>query len=291
MRDLPSSVQVVAGRGGLDVVRVTSAAATAEIYLHGAQVTAWAPTGAAPVLWTSRSSRFTAATAIRGGIPICFPWFGAHASVASAPAHGFARLKEWGLVGAHEAADDIVVTLGLADDEETRRSPWPHPFEAVCTVTVGSRLQVALAVTNRDVVGFSFEEALHTYLAVDEVRDVDVTGLEGVAFVDRLQGPAAGEPHPIRFTHETDRIYLGTGAPVVVREAGSGRSVTVAKDGSDATVVWNPWSAKARAMTDFGDDEWRHMVCVETCNIRDAAVHLAPGETRTMTTVLEVSGG
>lgn len=289
MRDVPPSVQVGTGIGGLDVVRVSGPAATAEIYLHGAHVTAWAPVGEGPVLWMSGSSRFTADSAIRGGIPICFPWFGAHASDASAPAHGFARLRVWELMGAQESADDVVVTLRLTDDQATRRSAWPHPFEAVYTVVVGRHLTATLQVTNRADVAITFEEALHTYLAVDDIRATGITGLQGSPFTDRLMGPAQGEPGPIRFTGETDRIYLGTQGPVVVRQDGSARAVTVSKEGSDATVVWNPWATKALAMSDFGDDEWPRMVCVEACNVRESGVRLPPGGTHTMTTVLAVS--
>lgn len=289
MPELPSSVTLGTGAGGLDVVRIGGPDATAEVYLHGAHVTAWAPTGGPGVLWMSDASRFTPGSPIRGGVPICFPWFGAHATDASAPPHGFARSRVWELLGADETPGAVAVSLVLRDDETSRRSPWPHPFEAVYTVTVGRTLTLTLEVTNRDEVEVSFEEALHTYLAVDDVRHTEVTGLEGVPFVDRLAGPAEAEASPVRFTAETDRIYLGTRAPVTVRGTASGRDVTISKNGSDATVVWNPWAQKAQAMADFGDAEWTGMVCVETCNVRDAAVHLGPGQSHTMEAVLSVA--
>ncbi|MBC7551580.1 MAG: D-hexose-6-phosphate mutarotase [Cellulomonas sp.] len=286
---LPPSVQVGPGEGGHPVVRVTGRAGSAEIYLHGAHVTAWAPAGADPVLWMSGSSRFVADAPLRGGVPICFPWFGAHDTDPAAPAHGFARLVDWELAAAREVGDDVVLTFRLTDTPQTRSSAWPHRFEARYTVTVGARLTLVLEVTNLEAGDVTFEEALHTYLRVGDITAVQVQGLEHAPFLDRLGGPdpVPGEASPVRFTGETDRIYLGTRATASMVDAGTTpRSVTIAKDGSDATVVWNPWAAKAAVMADFGDDEWTAMVCVETCNIRDAAVRLAPGRCHTMTAVL-----
>jgi glucose-6-phosphate 1-epimerase len=285
---LPPSVQVVPGEGGLPLVRIHGRAGAAEIYLHGAHVTRWVPQGAAPVLWMSGASRYVPESPLRGGVPICFPWFGAHATDPTAPAHGFARLAEWELVSAHEVADDVVVTFRLGDSRATRSSAWPHRFEARYTVTVGARLTLALEVTNLDGDDVTFEEALHTYLRVSDIGRVQVRGLEHAPYLDRLGGPdpVPGEAGPVRFAGETDRIYLGTRATVTVADDDSPRAVTIAKEGSDATVVWNPWAGKAAAMADFGDDEWTTMVCVETCNLRDTAVRLAPGQRHTMTAVL-----
>ncbi|WP_407343702.1 D-hexose-6-phosphate mutarotase [Pengzhenrongella phosphoraccumulans] len=285
---LPPTVQLGRGEGGLPLVRIHGRAASAEIYLHGAHVTRWAPQGDAPVLWMSAASRYVPESPLRGGVPICFPWFGAHASDPTAPAHGFARLAEWELVGAHEDADDVVVTFRLVDSSATRSSAWPHRFEARYTVTVGARLTLALEVTNLDSDDVTFEEALHTYLRVSDIGRVQVRGLERAPYLDRLGGPdpVPGEAGPVRFTGETDRIYLGTRATVAVADDDSPRAVTIATEGSDATVVWNPWAGKAAAMADFGDDEWTTMVCVETCNLRGTAVRLHPGQSHTMTAVL-----
>ena len=289
-RDLPSSVQVSTGDGGLPLVRVTGRVGSAEIYLHGAHVTAWAPAGHAPVLWLSAASRFADGAAIRGGIPICFPWFGANAGDSAAPAHGFARLLDWTLVDAREEHDDVVLTLRLADDDTTRASAWPHPFEARYTVTVGERLTLTLQVTNRGPEPVRFEAALHTYLRVQDIRATEVTGLQGAPFVDQLAGAEAqpGEDGPVRFDAETDRVYIGSRATTTVHDAATTRTVTVTKEASNSTVVWNPWVAKAAAMAEFGDDEWTEMLCIESCNIRDDAVRLGPGESHTMTAVLSV---
>jgi glucose-6-phosphate 1-epimerase len=287
---LPGSVVLEPGRGGLDRLVVTAPAGRAEIYLHGAQVTSWRPAGGDDVLFLSGSSRFTAGKAIRGGVPICFPWFGPHATDASAPSHGFARVLPWRLLGAREAGDDVVVELGLEDSPETRASAWPHPFRATYRVTVGATLRLELEVTSTGTEPVTLEEALHTYLAVADVRRVVVTGLEGTDYRDKVAGGALvpGAAEPVRLTGETDRVYLGTRATTVVEDPAGARSVVVAKDGSVTTVVWNPWAEQAAAVADLGDDEWTGMVCVETANVGDGAVTLAPGETRTMTATLQV---
>lgn len=288
---LPPSVRIVPGGGGLPVARVRGRAGVAEVYLQGAHVTAWAPTGGRSALWMSSLSRYAPGTALRGGVPICFPWFGPHASDPTAPAHGFARRVDWQLAAAHEEGDDVVLAFRLTDTEATRSSAWPHRFEAVYTVTVGSRLTLSLQVTNRDSVPVLFEEALHTYLSVQDIRATTVSGLHDAPFIDRVAGGTAlaREAGPVRFAAETDRMYLGTRTATTVTDGAAGRSVAIEKQGSSSTVVWNPWAAKAGAMADFGDDEWTGMVCVETCNVRADAVRLAPGESHTMTAVLEVA--
>lgn len=283
---LPASVHLETGRGGLPVVRVAGRQGSAELYLHGAHLTSWTPAGGLPVLWLSAASLFTEAKAIRGGVPICFPWFGANPLDPAAPAHGFARLAAWELVGARDEDGTVAVTLRLADSPVTRATAWPHRFEALYTVTVGDRLTLALTVTNRGPDAVTFEEALHSYLAVDDIRATEVTGLEGAPYLDQLAGMSVEtDTVPVRFSAETDRIYLDSPAATAVTD-GSGRTVSIATGGSHSTIVWNPWIDKAAAMVDFGDDEWTGMVCVETANVRTDAVRLGPGQSHTMSLLL-----
>ena len=287
---LPDSVTAAEGEGGLPVLRVATAAATGEVYLHGAHVTAWTPAGAAPVLWVSGSSRFAAGEAIRGGVPICFPWFGTGREPGLAPpAHGFARLAPWRLVAAEEhdgGAVTLTFELTAADVADVpAAAAWPHPFTATYAVTFGRELTLALTVENTGEGEISFEEALHTYLAVADVRTTTVQGLDGAAYLDKA---ADGGPErvtqrgDVTFTAETDRVYDSACTAVVVDESAR-RRIGLDKEGSAHTVVWNPWVDKAASMPDYGDDEWPTMVCVETANALDAAIALAPGERHTMT--------
>ncbi|HQY33212.1 MAG TPA: D-hexose-6-phosphate mutarotase [Actinotalea sp.] len=286
---LPSTVQVVDGPGGLTKVVVCTASATAEVHLQGAHVTSWAPVGAAPVIWMSERSAFSPGVPLRGGVPLCFPWFGPPPS-GDGPLHGFARTASWTLADALEQGDDVVLLLTLSHHDVPGTPAWPHAFEARCTLTVGATLTIALQVTNLDDEPVTYADALHTYLAVGDVRGVSITGLEQSGYVDRLVSPEWLEPsgQPLAISAETDRVYAQPGTIVVVDPVG-GRSLGVTASGSANAVVWNPWIAKSAAMGDFGDDEWAAMVCVETCNALDGAVTLAPGESHTTTATIATS--
>ncbi len=268
---------------GLNAVEVQGAAAQGTIYLHGAHVASWRPAGAPrDILWMSAKSHFASGKPIRGGVPICFPWFGAKKNEPAAPAHGFARLKEWTLDAVEEAPDGATtVTLSLAADPATRLL-WPHEFALRMAVTFGSTLTMELTVTNTGPVEWTAEEALHSYFSVGDARVVTIRGLEGGRFIDKTDAMMEKtQEGPIRITAETDRVYLDARGAVVVENA-AGRTLRIAKDHSADTVIWNPWIAKAKAMADFGDDEWPEMLCVETCNVAASALRLSAGQSHTM---------
>ncbi len=262
-----------------------------DVYLHGAQVTGWVPSGGDPVLWLSPLSRYHANEAIRGGVPLCFPWFGGGPGDDLTPSHGPARLREWRLEAVTESSDHVEVVLALGRVGDGRVTGGPlDALAAAYRVRLGrSRLDLALEVRNSSGVPVTFEEALHTYLAVSDVRAVAVEGLAGADYLDRRGGrdPVRQEESVLRLGAETDRIYVGTTATVVVDDPGAARRLAVRKTGSASTVVWNPWAEKAAAMADLGAG-WPHMLCVETANVRRDAVTLAPGARHTMVAGLTV---
>jgi glucose-6-phosphate 1-epimerase len=288
--NLPDGVTLEPGLGGLSKVLVSTPLATAEVYLHGAHVTRYQPAGQPPVLFLSGKSKFEPGKAIRGGVPICFPWFGPLEGHPKAPAHGFARTSPWVLSTAMRSADGTVtLTLSMSRAEDAA-SDWPHAFAAEYAVTIGPSLTTALTVHHVRGEPFLYEAALHTYLVVGDVRQATVHGLENTPWRDKVLGrELAGIDGPIRFVGETDRVYLDTTAPVTVDDPALNRRLVVAKGGSMSTVVWNPWVAKAAAMADFGDDEWPGMLCVETANIGAAAVTLGPGQSHTTTATVTAS--
>ena len=239
------------------------------MYLHGAHVAHFQPAGERPVLWMSGESRFESGKPIRGGVPICFPWFGPKAGAADAPQHGLVRTRPWALRAVTPEDGRLRVSLDVA---------------------VGPSLSLTLTVRNPGPLPFTFEEALHSYFAVSDVRQVLLHGLEGVGFVDKTAAGARrpGDAGPIAITAETDRVYLGTEARVTIEDSGWERRIVVSKSGSRTTVVWNPWVAKGKAIPDFADHEWPGMVCVETANALDDAVSLAPGQSQATTATIEV---
>ncbi|MFC7406871.1 D-hexose-6-phosphate mutarotase [Georgenia alba] len=288
---LPAGVTLENGEGGLPVLRVETARATGEVYLHGGQVTGWTPAGHAPVIWTSPRARFEPDAAIRGGIPLCFPWFGPGREPEMRPAHGFARLADFTLLEAREDDGDVALTLRLTDEDAAGlpgTDVWPFPFELTCQVRFGSTLRVAVTTRNTSAHVRSYEEAQHAYLAVQDVRDVRITGLDGAPYLDKVGTPG---PHTQRgeltFAGETDRIY-GSTSDVTVHDPGLGRRLTVTKQGSASTIVWSPWSAKAAAMADLGEEHWTGMVCVEPANVLHDGIVLEPGASHTTTVTYAV---
>ncbi|HYE04412.1 MAG TPA: D-hexose-6-phosphate mutarotase [Planctomycetota bacterium] len=262
------------GPGGLPRVAIDRGGATGEVFLHGATVTRWRAPGAAEVLWVSGSSRWQADAPIRGGIPVCFPWFGPHPTRGDLPAHGFARVRAWTLVVVEPLAVGARVALELGDDAATR-ALWPHRFRLRLEATFARELTVALTGTV-DGGEVACDAALHTYLAVADVRRVALHGLAGMTFIDKVRAAerqVEGEA-PLRIAGETDRVYLGTDRAVRLDDPSARRSLSFTPAGAGATVVWNPWIDKAKRMPDFGDDEWPGMICVETANAADAGWRL-----------------
>ncbi|PZP37232.1 MAG: D-hexose-6-phosphate mutarotase [Kocuria rhizophila] len=262
---------------------------------YGAQVMSWAPTGFDPVLWVSSQAKDSVGDAIRGGVPICFPWFGPGRSGDMKPAHGFARIAEWKLADRIRNYDDAAAAtarfiLTHEDIDRQLRGAFPHKFRAVYTVDFGAKLTMSLTVTNTGSTAFEFEEALHTYLSVGDSQRIAIEGLEGARYFDKVSQQEQSQSGPITITDETDRVYYSEDT-VQVKDPAMARTITVAKEGSANTVVWNPWTEKSKAMDDYADDEWQSMVCVETANVLDNAVRLDAGASHTMTQRLSVGRG
>jgi len=278
--EIPGVARLEEGRGSLPKLTVTSDLAAAELYLHGAHLTHFQPRGARPILFMSAESHFDPTKPIRGGVPVIFPWFGPRAGVPDSPAHGFARIRPWALEAVESRPDGAVrVVLGLASDESSLRL-WPHPFALRMAFTFGEALDLDLEVRAAGA-PLAFEEAFHTYFVVADVRKTGVGGLEGVDYLDKVDSfrRKTQPAEPVRIAGETDRVYLKTRGACVLRDPVLGRTITVEKENSSTTVVWNPWIDKARAMPDFGDEEWPGMICIETANVGEDAVRLGAGET------------
>lgn len=281
--------RVVQGNGGLTTVRVETPAASGEMYLHGAHVTSWQPARGQEILFRSPHSRWQDGRAIRGGVPICFPWFGDKADDPHAPAHGFVRTKEWQLESITHNDDAVMVSMFTESGEDTRKW-WPTDFRLVYRATFGAELTLELIATNTGSAPLRFEEALHAYFNVGDARQARVSGLDGVHYLDKTDAfrekTQAGE---VAITSETDRVYLDTECPLELRDPVLQRRITVEKENSRTTVVWNPWVEKARELSDLGEDQWTRMLCIESSNVGDFAIDLAPGQQHVMMATVSVS--
>lgn len=291
--EIPGVARVSEGNAGLARVQITNAFGEGEMYLHGAHVTSWKPAGNDEVLFISSKSRWEEDTAIRGGIPICFPWFRGKADDPRAPAHGFVRTKTWQLESIvenknRENENGVTVTMFTQSDEQTRKW-WPGEFRLVHRVTFGADLRLELTCMNTGTTPFRFEEALHTYNRIAAIQDARVQGLDGVSYLDNTESnKQKTQRGDVFVAAPTDSAYCNTQSEVDLLDPNKKRRIRLRKEHSLSTVVWNPWSEGAARLQDLGDGEWRQFLCVEASNILDAAINLAPGQEHRMTAVLTV---
>lgn len=288
--EIPGIAQLVEGNGGLPKVRITSPEAAGEMYLHGAHVTSWKPEGAEEVLFLSSRSKFADGRAIRGGVPICFPWFGGKVDDPKAPAHGLVRTKAWRLESIARVGGAVTVSMFTESNQDTKMW-WPAEFRLVHRATFGSELSLELEVTNTGRTALRFEEALHTYHRVGNIEDTRVRGLDGVQYFDKTDSNRKKmQQGEIAIASETDSVYLNTADAVELEDPVLRRRTRIMKENSRTTVVWNPWVEKARSFSDFAEDEWMRMICIEASNVSDFAVELAPGQQHKMKAAVRVAG-
>jgi glucose-6-phosphate 1-epimerase len=285
--DLPPSVRLVELSPGFSVLEIDHPTVTAKVALHGAHVMEWEPRGAMPVLYMSPESLLEHGKPIRGGIPLCWPWFGPRADAPQLPGHGLARLNTWTLESATEDTESVHLQLTLTDSAETLQL-WPHAFHLVMNIQLSSKLSVALTMEHRGQESADFTSALHTYLNVGAIEQTRVLGLENATHLDSLNAHQRMPAHGvITFDQEVDRIYEST-ATVTVEDLAWKRAIIVSKAGSTATVVWNPWIEKSKRLSDLPDEAYHGFLCIEAANAGTDIIRLAPGESHTLATTLEI---
>jgi D-hexose-6-phosphate mutarotase len=279
-----NSVELTNGHGGLPLVKIRTPWSTAEIYMHGAHVTHFQKNGEPPLLFVSARSYFAAGQPIRGGVPICFPWFG---NRDGKPSHGFARITEWQLVKT-SAATDGAVTLRFALPEISGREAWKN-LRTEFIVRVSDTLTMELIAANNSPAAMEIENCLHTYFQVGDITQVSISGLESLPFDDFASG-AGGKRRPpensiLRIPRETNRVYPNHAGAVEIRDENLKRTIRVEKFNSQSTVVWNPWTTQ-KLPEDFDPAEHKHMVCVESGNVKQNKISLAPGQKVSLKVVL-----
>ncbi|NMM97810.1 D-hexose-6-phosphate mutarotase [Bifidobacterium olomucense] len=281
--------------GPFVIRRIGDSTGEATVSDHGAHVLRWAPAGSPDVVWQPKSIFLKSDKAIRGGIPIIFPWFNSGYDISGfkrTPKHGFARISLW------QAADSTDTSLryvldSQAIDEQTLEQFYgnAHPqFHAEVNIAAGETLTVALTVTNTGDAGFAYEAALHTYLHVGNALQARVHGLDGSHFLDATlpDFPVARQEGDATFAGDlVDRIYL-TDNPLELIDPALGRTIAISSAGATGTVVWNPGEIAGNAIGDLDEGEWRDFVCVEAVANRERLINLAPGESHTLAQTLSV---
>jgi len=266
---------------GLQYLEIDNPLATAKIALQGAHVIAWQPKFlSAPVLWTSSNARFAKGRSIRGGVPICWPWFGNHPTDSTFCPHGFARVIPWRVMDVDATPTGATrITLIMQVTDEAKRQ-LSYPYELSLVITIGRRFRVELATTNHAEHPFVISEALHTYFNVSDIGNIEITGLQDYVYADkRLKYERNVEHNALTFDGgEYDRVYIDHSSDCAIHDEGYNRIIHVSKSGSSTTVVWNPGEEKVAQMSDMGTgDEWRKSICVETTNALDNMVVINPG--------------
>lgn len=263
---------------GLEVVQISNDAARAAVSMQGAQLIDYRCAGES-LIWLSEDARLAPGKSIRGGVPICWPWFGAHPNDPSLPSHGFARTVPWRLLRVDTTTTArTLLEFALQQGSQTRRM-FPQPVDVRYSLSIGATLDVTLQTTNTGERPLPLSQALHSYFQVGDVRRVSVHGLEGRDYLDKVSGFDRKTQHgAVRIAGEVDRIYLDTDGECEIRDPQLRRRIRLSARNSGSTVVWNPGPEKARQMGDLGSDGYLHMLCVETANAAGDARILMPGE-------------
>lgn len=269
---------------GLEYIEISNRSARAYLTLQGAHLFHYRQNNREPLLWLSKKSLFEEGKAIRGGVPICWPWFGQHESNPALPQHGFARTWIWELLETEETGEDISrVTMRIKDSPATM-ALWPFRFELLFRVTVGSNLTMSLITRNLDKKPFSITSALHSYLAVSDISKTVVEGLDGRHYFDKVKGGTALQQDGLHIDREIDRIYQEIKYPLNLNDRD--RSINIDAKGSCSAVVWNPWKEKCSSMADMPDDGWKTMLCIEAANALEDARVIRPGAEHTLTAII-----
>ena len=272
------------------VVEITHPYAKASVSLYGAHVISFQPKGQQDVLWMSDLSTFEKGKPIRGGIPVCFPWFGAHDSDAQKSIHGFARLHLWDVVSTSILpSGEIRLRMVLRDSPETKLL-WPFSFKNLMTITVGKSLEVALTCTNTGKETFTYSDALHTYFAVGDVEKVKLHGFNKCSYYDGMDnGTIKNQSEEwISIDRETNRRYFDYASDCIIEDPVLLRKIRIGKRGSQVTLVWNPWSETAKKIADMHENGYKTMLCVEAVNANNDKITLLPNQSHTLSTILSV---
>ncbi|MDQ6994027.1 MAG: D-hexose-6-phosphate mutarotase [Mariprofundaceae bacterium] len=286
---IEGALSVVNGQGDMPIVDVCNTLGKASIALQGAHILSFQPNGQEPVIWMSNDATFAAGKSWRGGVPICWPWFGPHASDASLPGHGPARTVNWKITNTEALADGRTrVDFEMLQNDQTK-AICGHDLLAQLHVIVGATLEIKLETKNLGKTSFTLGQALHTYFHVGDVRNVSVEGLEGCEYLDKMEDFSRKTQYgAVKITQETDRVYVGTGSRMCLIDPDLERTIVIQKQGSSSAIIWNPWIETANKMGDLGVDGYLNMLCVETANAVDDVIELAAGASYVMATEYKV---
>jgi glucose-6-phosphate 1-epimerase len=278
----------------LIAINVRNPQAQATVFLQGAQLSHYQPTGQQPVIWCSSLCEYLEAQPLRGGIPVCWPWFGdptknpdvikqQFPNIEGLPAHGLVRGKEWQLDSVDTSRPEVTVLTLSLNVNGANEPLWPFNTELKLTLAIGAELDAQLTISNCDVKPFSFSTALHSYLAMSDCEQASIEGLEDCSYLDTVADDSSNnwierkQNGPVRIDREIDRLYVSAPKRTHIIDQGWQRQLILDSTGSNSTVVWNPWIEKAKRLSCFDENAYREMICIETANVIADSVTLEPG--------------
>jgi len=265
---------------GLDYVEINTALCQARIFLQGAQIDHFQPTGKPPLLWVSEADDYQPGNGIRGGVPVCWPWFGM-STEAGFPQHGFARTRIWNLSSVAMRNQWVDLRFDLKISEEDKHY-WPHNTEVSVLFSLGDTLSISLVNTNLGKQTISLTQALHSYFPIEDIFQVTASGFSGAKYIEFAKGPYSQTTDEVQFDRETDRVYTELG-PVQLLHTPQG-IIEVSRENSRSAVLWNPWIEKSKRLARFNDNDYLTMLCLEAANVLEDKLELAPGETHSLVT-------
>ncbi|GIU07723.1 MULTISPECIES: D-hexose-6-phosphate mutarotase [unclassified Shewanella] len=265
---------------GLEYVDINTPLCKARVFMQGAQIDFFEPVGQKPLLWVSSADDYQPGNGIRGGIPVCWPWFGTSDN-PDFPQHGFARTRIWSLesVKMRNQIVDLKFTLKISEED---KQYWPHDTEVALLFTLSDTLSVSLVNTNNCDYEVSLTQALHTYFPINDIHQLTATGFEASKYIEFAKGPFPQEGDGVDFTRETDRVYTDLGESQELHTPDG--IIEVRRENSKSAVLWNPWIDKSQRLSRFNSDDYLAMVCLEAANVLEDKVTLAPNESHTLTT-------
>ena len=282
---LSNKVKFVEGKGGFPVIEIKNEYAKATISLYAGQVLSFQPANQTQdLMFLSSQAYYTQGKAIKGGVPICWPWFGPDPEDKGRPNHGFVRNRMWNMRDIESSQDgSTVVVMGLTDTPETRKI-WDYAFDLAIAITIGSSLTIELITRNTGDKAFEITQALHTYFRIGDISQVRVLNLEDTSYLDKVDGGKnKAQTGAISFDSECDRIYLDVPSQIVVDDMALGRKIKVTTANSNTAIVWNPGSEVSANMADLGDLDYQKFVCVETANAANEVIKIAAGDDYNLT--------
>jgi glucose-6-phosphate 1-epimerase len=276
---ITDKVKFVEGKGGFPIIEIKNEYAQAAISLYGGQVLSFQPvTQAEDLMFVSSQAFYQTGKAIKGGTPICWPWFGNDPEAKGRSSHGFVRNRLWQMreiVSTQDGATKI--TMGLVDTEETRKI-WNYNFDLAIAITISNSLTIELVTRNTGKQMFSITQALHTYFKIGDIQQVQVLGLEAKDYIDKVDGgKQKTQSGIITFSEECDRVYLNVSSELIIDDAALNRKIKITAYNSKTAIVWNPGTTVSANMADLGDQDYQYFVCVETANAANEIIEVPIG--------------